>query len=53
MNSPKKLLLLDDEEHLICGGMDGFIDIINILLYKVAHTFKISSGERIFDIAKL
>ena len=50
---PNKLLLLEDYEHLLCGESFGNIEIVNVLEWQVVQSFKLSSGNHIFDIAKL
>ena len=45
--------MLEDQEHLLCGGYDGYIDIIDVLKWKVIQSCRLSSCKPIIDIAKL
>ena len=52
-DSPNKLLLLEDKEHLLCGESNGNIDILKVPSWHIIQSFKISSGNLILDIVKI
>ena len=47
------MIKYNDYEHLLCVEWYGSIDIVNLLTWEVAKSFKISSGMSINDIAEL
>ena len=52
-NSPKKLLLYEDLEFLLCGEMGGNVDIVNLLTWEVVYTINLTPEEVVNDITKL
>ena len=52
-NSPLKIILSDDRDHLIIAEWAGTIEIINIHDWQVVKSIKISTDYYIMDIAKI
>ena len=52
-NCPKKLLLYEDLEFLLCGEMGGNVDIVSLLTWEIVYTIKLNPEDVVNDITKL